>query len=151
MTAPPAYVDTGVLAKLYVLEPESQAAAAIIRRYPPPLPFSPLHRAELWNALHLRVFRREASLPDITEALARLEADVEAGLWTIPEIDVADLARDAASMSAAHSTRLGTRTLDVLHVALARRLGARDFITHDDRQAALADAVGIRVVRLVPR
>lgn len=41
---------------------------------------------------------------------------------------------------------LGTRTLDVLHVASAVALGAQRFVTYDIRQAALAKAVGLRVL-----
>ena len=52
----------------------------------------------------------------------------------------------AAELSRAHTPRLGTRTLDVLHVASAIELGSRAFVTYDDRQAALAKAVKLRVV-----
>ncbi len=53
----------------------------------------------------------------------------------------------AAELSRAYTPRLGTRTLDVLHVASALELGSRAFVTYDERQAALAKAVKLRVVR----
>jgi hypothetical protein len=54
-----------------------------------------------------------------------------------------DLARDLTDR---HSSALGTRTLDVLHVATAVTLGHRAFVTYDDRQAALARKIGLRCV-----
>lgn len=38
----------------------------------------------------------------------------------------------------------GHRTLDILHVATARHLAARDFLTFDARQKKLAKAIGLR-------
>jgi predicted nucleic acid-binding protein len=44
-----------------------------------------------------------------------------------------------------HSSRLGQRTLDTLHVAIALELNAERFWTFDERQAKLARAVGLKV------
>jgi predicted nucleic acid-binding protein len=43
---------------------------------------------------------------------------------------------------------LGTRTLDVLHVACALELKLRRFLSFDERQQQLAAAVGLRLVRV---
>jgi predicted nucleic acid-binding protein len=42
-----------------------------------------------------------------------------------------------------HGPTLGVRTLDSLHVACALELKAERFWTFDDRQARLAEAVGL--------
>jgi len=42
-----------------------------------------------------------------------------------------------------HGPMLGIRTLDSLHVACALELKAQKFWTFDDRQARLAEAVGL--------
>jgi predicted nucleic acid-binding protein len=42
-----------------------------------------------------------------------------------------------------HVPALGVRTLDSLHVACAMELRAQRFWTFDDRQARLAEAVGL--------
>ncbi|MGH9491039.1 MAG: PIN domain-containing protein [Terriglobales bacterium] len=52
---------------------------------------------------------------------------------------------DAERLAARYTPTLGTRTLDMLHVACARSLKAILFITFDPRQAALARAVGLTV------
>ena len=44
-----------------------------------------------------------------------------------------------------HTATLGTRALDVLHVASAVTLGCRRFITYDARQARLARALKLQV------
>jgi len=44
------------------------------------------------------------------------------------------------------ASRTGARTLDTLHVAAARLLGAKEFLTSDDRQAKLARAIGLKVL-----
>jgi len=54
----------------------------------------------------------------------------------------------AAELSREHSRSLGTRSLDVLHVASAMELGLRSFITFDVRQQNLVEAVGLKL--LVP-
>ena len=43
-----------------------------------------------------------------------------------------------------HGARLGTRTLDTLHVAAALELRAKRFWTFDMRQAKLAEAEGLK-------
>jgi predicted nucleic acid-binding protein len=52
----------------------------------------------------------------------------------------------ALRMSAAYSRRLGTRSLDLLHVAAACLLNPKEFITSDQRQAELAKREGLKVV-----
>ena len=48
------------------------------------------------------------------------------------------------SLSALHSETLGTRSLDILHVAAALTLGLAH-LTFDTRQAALARIAGLKV------
>ena len=60
------------------------------------------------------------------------------------------LMRDAATaeqleLSAGHSATLGCRTLDIIHIAAALVLGAKEFVTSDTRQGALAKQAGLTV------
>ncbi|MHC1762818.1 MAG: hypothetical protein AB9869_00720 [Verrucomicrobiia bacterium] len=43
-------------------------------------------------------------------------------------------------LAAAHTEKLGVRSIDLLHVGLALTLHATEFLTHDERQASLAKA-----------
>lgn len=49
------------------------------------------------------------------------------------------------ALSAAHTGKTGTRALDVLHVASAAAVGARNFYTFDTRQKILAVKAGMKV------
>jgi hypothetical protein len=55
------------------------------------------------------------------------------------------LVREAESLAEHHTPALGTRSLDILHVAAALVLGATEFCTFDTRQAKLAKAAGLHV------
>jgi predicted nucleic acid-binding protein len=48
-----------------------------------------------------------------------------------------------ADLARRYTPTLGVRTLDSLHVACALELNAQKFWTFDDRQAKLAEAVGL--------
>ena len=54
---------------------------------------------------------------------------------------------EAERLSAGHTERVGTRSLDILHVASAVVLGMSQFLTFDTRQADLASSAGLRVLR----
>ena len=54
----------------------------------------------------------------------------------------------AAELSQSQTPELGTRALDVLHVACAIELKSRYFLTFDQRQQKLAAAAGLRRVQL---
>ena len=54
----------------------------------------------------------------------------------------------AAELSKTYTPTLGTRSLDVMHVACALELNMRWFLSFDDRQQKLAAAAGLKLVRL---
>lgn len=55
---------------------------------------------------------------------------------------------EAERLSAQHSEKIGTRSLDIMHVAAALVLGAQTFLTFEKRQASLARAAGLKVPTL---
>jgi predicted nucleic acid-binding protein len=146
-----AYFDSSVITKWYLPEPDSAAALTLRARFRPPATLSHLHRVELVTAWQLKIFRREATEATVTQALADLAADVQAGVWQAPAYDLLDVYAQAEALSRRHSAKLGARTLDILHVAAALVLGEQDFVTNDDRQGDLAKACGLRLTRLRKR
>ncbi len=143
MSAP--YVDTSLLVKLYTAEANSAHAEALVRALPPPLPLTVWQELELRTALRCRLFRQEIRPAELTAALAAFTGDIASGHWQRPACDPADVHREAERLSAAHAGTLGCRTLDILHVAAALVIGAKDFLTFDPRQGALARPAGLRV------
>src|SRR5438477_9893362 len=146
-----AYFDSSIITKWYLPEADSAAALRIRARHAPPAVLTHLHRVELTTAWHLKVFRRELRPETVEQAVADLEHDVEAGVWEVPAYDLVDVHARAEHLARRHAAALGTRTLDILHVAAALALGTNDFVTSDRRQAALAKAVRLHATLLSPR
>lgn len=143
-----AYFDTSVITKWYLPEANSALALRIRARFSPPGVFTHLHRLELATAWQLKVFRRELSSAIVEQAWSHVEDDVATGIWELPDYDLIDVFSRAESLSRKHSATLGTRSLDILHVATAVAVGASAFVTADARQAKLARVAGMRVTSL---
>jgi predicted nucleic acid-binding protein len=54
--------------------------------------------------------------------------------------------RIAARLSERHTAATGTRSLDILHVAVGKTLRAAEFVSFDTRQRALAALAGLTAV-----
>jgi hypothetical protein len=123
----------------------TQRAVARMARQSLPLPFVWLHQLELRNALRLRVFRAEITLAQRDASLNAMLADRSGGMLAVVAPPLAEVMIEAERLSALYSETLGTRSLDVLHVASALVLGRSEFLTFDNRQGALASAAGLKV------
>ena len=143
-----AYADTGFLCSLYASDAHTNRAVARIESQRLPLAFTWLHQLELRNALRLKIFRHEFTREQSTASLNAVLADVAAGILMPAAPAPFDVSTEAERLSAQWSSKLGTRALDILHVAGALVLGVDEFLTFDTRQAALARAAGLRVPRL---
>jgi len=139
------YADTGFLCSLYAPDAHTRRAVARMLGQPLPLPFVWLHQLEFRNALRLRVFRGEISRAQRDASLNAMLADLSGGMLAMVAPPLAEVMIEAERLSALHSEILGTRSLDVLHVASALVLGGSEFLTFDSRQGALASAAGLKV------
>jgi len=140
------YVDTGVLTKWYLPEADSAEALALRGRFSPPAFLTSLHRLELANAWQLKIFRDELAADAVALAREDLATDIRAGLWHAPVEPLAGIYSRAESLAERHSARLGTRSMDILHVAAAEHLECSHFITGDRCQARLAEAIGLPLI-----
>lgn len=145
-----AYFDTGVLLKLYTLEPESDAARAFVVKRNEAIPATSLHLAESTSALKLKCFRGECTEEEANGAIADIEADLHSGVLISVGGDWEEIWTLCRFLSEHHTAKTGARTLDALHVACARQIGFREFVTTDKRQAACAKAAGLRVLSPIP-
>lgn len=143
-----AYADTGFLCSLYAPDAHTARAAKRMSRQTLPLPYVWLHQLELRNALRLRVFRSEIAPPQRDASLNLVLADLAAGVLASAQPPWPEVVFEAERLSALHSETLGTRSLDILHVAAAVTLGLGEFLTFDQRQRALAVAAGLKVPAL---
>jgi hypothetical protein len=103
---------------------------------------------EFRNALRQRVFRRAITVVQRDASLNAFLADLAAGILIPVSPPLAAVSLEAERLSALHSERLGTRSLDLLHVAAAVVHGSSEFLTFDRRQADLAQSAGLSVPAL---
>lgn len=140
-----AYADTGFLVSLYKVETTSPAAAAMMSRLQTPVWLSPLGELELHNAFQLSIFRGEIDNSAATRKQQLFADDLTKGIFIIQPVPAATLYPKALELAARHSATLGTRSLDLMHVAAALLLNAELFLSFDDRQRKAAEAEGMRV------
>jgi predicted nucleic acid-binding protein len=139
------YADTSFLVSLYGRDAKSPQAQQIAGTFTAGLAFTPFHRHEARNAVRLAVFRKEITTEECQAVLSAIEADTKTGALVETPVAWAEVYAEAEALGAAHTEKLGTRALDVLHVAAAAALGAKDFFTFDGRQKALAVKAGMKV------
>jgi len=139
------YAETSFLVRLYLTQSDSPKALAFMRGFRDPLPFTPLHRHELRNAIRLAVFRQEIDTARRNAAFEDIESDLADGILAHVPIPWTSAFRDAEQLGAAHTERMGVRGIDLLHTGVALALGAKVFLTFDTRQADLAKAAGLKV------
>ena len=143
-----AYADTAFLCSLHAPDPHTNRVIAWLKRQRQPLPFTGFHRLEFRNALRLRVFRREITPAQRELSIQAMLSDLAAGVFAHVTVAWPEVLLEAERLSAGHSETIGTRSLDILHVASALVLGAEQFVTFDTRQGTLARAAGLRVPAL---
>lgn len=140
-----ATADTGFVAKLYLVEPASDLARAIVSRVTPPVLLTTWHTLEVANCFQRAVFSKTITPAQALVCWQDFEADQAAGLFKIVALDHAHLLESARLLTMKHTARIGTRTLDLIHVAAALEFGATDFFSFDARQKKAAHAEGMQV------
>ena len=139
------YADTSLLISYYINDSNSASAQAVVHAATDPLPFTGLHRLEMRNALALGVFRRILTAAQISAAWSDVQRDLRSGRLVPQPVNWLPVYRAAAQWAALHCPTIGCRSLDVLHVTLAKKLNVSEFFTFDARQKSLALALGMTV------
>lgn len=152
------YADSSFILRLLTIDPESEEAMAEYRRLDcPRLFFLPLHALEVRNGILQRAFHQRRSLssgsrePVARErdaALSRLQSFIARRNLVEVSLDMEGPLAKAAQFAVTHTERMGTRAIDLLHVACALTLESELFLTTDARQARLAKAEKLKVVSL---
>ena len=139
------YADTSLLISYYINDSNRASAQAVVHAATDPLPFTGLHRLEMRNALALGVFRRILTAAQISAAWSDVQRDLRSGRLVPQPVNWLPVYRAAAQWAALHCPTIGCRSLDVLHVTLAKKLNVSEFFTFDARQKSLALALGMTV------
>lgn len=140
------YADSSFLLSLYISDCNNAKALAVLPTLRKPLsPLTPFHRLELRNGLARKIFQGHLTRSEAAAVWANIESDtnifaggrsIEWGL-VMPRAEL---------LSSTYTHLCGTRSLDVLHVAIALELGALDFISFDHKQRELAKLVELNVL-----
>ena len=140
-----AFADTGFLASLYLEESTSKAADAALGTKRVPLPLTPLAALELRNAFNRAVQRQRITAAQRDALWQDVEADIASGFLILTPVAADELHHKARQLSDRYTPTLGTRSLDLLHVAAALVLQAKVFFSFDDRQRKAAASEGLKV------
>jgi predicted nucleic acid-binding protein len=146
-----AFPDTSFLCAFYRQQDNSPAGAAYFTALPEALPISGLLlyefrqsvRFQVW--LHARDKTKGYPQAAADRVLADLQTDLDTGALVVVPADWPDVHRLAETLSQRHTPTGGHRSLDLLHVATALHLGAREFLTFDTNQRQLAAAEKLKV------
>ena len=139
------YFDSSALVKIYVSEAYSERARREAQAVPQ-LPLTWLHTLEVGNALRVLTGRKLLTADEARGLLEQFEDDRQAQRLADAALDWPKVFHESVQLSRRHAARLLSRSLDILHVAAAVELGCKRFVSADERQLALAEAIGLKAV-----
>jgi predicted nucleic acid-binding protein len=145
------YADTSFLCAVYRKQDNTAEALAYQRSMTAPLCVSTLLVFEFRQAIRLQVWlhsqdkKKGYSQNEADQMLTDWESDIAAGHVTIVPTDADAVLRMAEHLSETHTALTGNRTLDILHIATAKHLSAKNFLSFDTRQQKLAKAAGLKI------
>lgn len=135
------YCDSSFLVPLYLYEAgSSEKASKVATGWQEAAWISPLGELEFTNSICRKIFEKDISSEAGHRALRDFRQDLQAKLFRWTNLNLAVMFRDATQLSLQHTPAGGHRSLDILHVAAAKLLGATQFLSFDDRLNRLAKA-----------
>ena len=146
------YADTSFLCAAYRQQAFTELALALRETLAEPLHYTSLLEFAFLQAIEEQVWLRSH---DKTKGFTRRvadgmiadwETDVASGVIQLVAFDMSAMLRLSLELSGQATAKDGNRSMDIFHVATAVHLGARKFLTFDDRQQALARRAGLEVV-----
>ena len=137
------YLDTSVLVKRYVAEPDSDEVDDVIVGFT--LVSSELAVAELWSALLGKERAGAISAKNRERAWQAFMADIDEGVLRLIPLDGVVIREANAVMLRVHP-EVPLRTLDALHLASFAAVITGPLFTRDQRMLAAARLLGLPVV-----
>lgn len=143
-----AYADSSFLTALYVQSgndpfPIWTAIGEV------PLPFNPVHRLEVRNAIRRRALEtrpdRRITIQDAARAIREMEADLAGQDLFHQPIHWTEVLRKAERISARYASLTGVRAYDVFHLAAAIQTGHDTILTFDEAQGRTARLMHLTV------
>ena len=138
--------DSGVLWKLDLPEPNAAQAVTLVQSASSSPVLTALQLLEMRSAIRQKQGRNEVTDAECQTLLSDFDQDLASGFYVRITPPWDSVFARAERLSSQHTVSTLCRTLDTLHVALALELGATEFCTFDQRQAAMARRAGLTVV-----
>ena len=142
------YVDTSIIVKLYIKEKHARKVSNWLRNQNEAVPLTSFHELEFTNALYLKQFRSEITGDQIRYVLEKCEEHEKKGVYYRPLLNWIDVWNVAMDLAKKYSSHIGSRSLDILHVASALTIKSDRFLTLDIRQSKLASQAGFKIEKL---
>jgi predicted nucleic acid-binding protein len=144
-----AYADTSFLASLYLGGDANHTAAERILDSATTamrLPLTPFGKAELLNAFLRLEHKGKMHTTETKMCLTYLDQDIASGLLEESPLRTDEWMTHTQDMIKAITPRTGTRTLDAMHLALAKMHQADTLLSFDKNQRLAAKAAGFSLL-----
>lgn len=141
-----ATADSSLIVALYLSEEYSPRADAACASVPPPVILTDWHRVEIANAFQRAVKNGRITAAQAAQLWQDFTSDIAAGRFEIVAVDHVAVLNRTLALTQKHTATLGTRSLDLIHIASALEIGAADFLSFDHRQRQTASAEGLNVI-----
>jgi hypothetical protein len=116
------YADSSFIVSCYLADANTSQANTYLTRTGAPLTITVLHILEIRNAFQLGIFRGLLADSEAAAAWKYLQRDLRRGRVKKATVNWPSTFRLAARLSKHHSAILGTRSIDILHIAAAKTL-----------------------------
>lgn len=137
------YLDTSVLVKRYVAEPDSDHVDEVMVGFT--LVTSELALGEVWSALLAKERNKVLSVAAREQAWGAFLGDVEGGVMRLIPLDGV-MIREANEMMLRVHPQVPLRTLDAIHLATYDSVTTGPIFTKDKRMIAAAKLLGFATV-----
>jgi hypothetical protein len=125
------YADSSFLVSCYLLDANTIQAKHYLTNITSPLALTPLHLLEVRNAFKLAVGRSLIAVSEAASAWRNFQNDLRSTRLRRVAVNWPLAFRVAAIYSERYSEITGTRSLDVLHVGVAKALRSEELISFD--------------------
>jgi predicted nucleic acid-binding protein len=142
------FLDTGLVLKLLVEESLSPVVRRFLEKRRVAVPFPKLIEVEVENTLQAMLFRADISSVQLLKCRDLVYSLIAEGRFLKIPLSLDVIAAEALTLSPVVTAQTGCRTLDLMHVATAKLLGAAKFVSTDKRQLRAAEVCGLKILDL---
>ena len=145
------FTDTSFLCALYREQDNTERADAFMNKARVEIIVSSQVLWEFRQSARFQVFRyrndktKGFSKQEAERMMGVLAANVKAGGLKLATVEWPDVHSIAETLSATHTMKGGHRPMDIIHLATAKHLNLKHFLTFDRNQKKLAGAEGLVV------